>query len=110
MLTFGRLTEANVVRAEESFHRSVDEWSPSDWATACAGEMGEALNKLKKLRRRYEDPSEATLEERREVGFELADTVIYIDLLCTRMKIDLGTLVEQKFNITSDTVGSAVKL
>lgn len=40
-LSFAELRIANVRRCDETFH-PVDSWSPTDWMTAVAGEVGEA--------------------------------------------------------------------
>jgi hypothetical protein len=39
-MQFKDLRENNVKRSETSFY-AVDSWSPTDWATALAGEVGE---------------------------------------------------------------------
>ena len=101
-LGFQELRDANVRRCEESFF-ALDHWSPTDWACALAGEVGEACNLVKKLRRGEE-------VEPYRIGYELADTVIYADLLAARLGLDLGELVRTKFNIVSDRKGSTVKL
>lgn len=101
-LTFLELRIANIERCEESFH-SVEGWSPTDWACAAAGEMGEACNLIKKLRR-----GEAISTT--DIGNEIADTVIYLDLLAARLNISLAAAVKRKFNIVSDRVDSTVKL
>lgn len=76
-----------------------------------AGECGEACNAVKKLRRlqtaphwhRAEDgPAEHLVSD---VADELADLVIYADLLAERLGIDLGAAVVNKFNATSELVG-----
>ena len=101
-MEFEKLREANVKRCEAVFH-PLDSWSPTDWACALAGEVGEACNLIKKLRRG--EPI-----DRLEIGKELADAVIYLDLLAARLKIDLGEAVRQKFNEVSDRRGSDIKL
>ena len=110
-LTFSKLRNANVKRCEDVFH-PLDSWSPSDWATAMAGECGEACNNIKKLRRL--DGAENTKHERTrliyETGKELADLVIYADLLAARLGIDLGHMVANKFNEVSEKRGSEVTL
>jgi NTP pyrophosphatase (non-canonical NTP hydrolase) len=98
-LTFNELREANVGRCEDAFH-PVDAWSPSDWACAVAGEVGEACNLIKKLRRGEDVPQQ-------DIAFELADAVTYLDLLAARLGIDLGEAVREKFNIVSERVHSA---
>lgn len=101
-LNFDQLRNANVERCEASFH-PCDDWTPSDWFMAAAGELGEAGNKLKKLRRGEDVPMV-------EIAHELADTVIYLDLLAHRLGVDLGEAVREKFNIVSGRVRSEVYL
>jgi NTP pyrophosphatase (non-canonical NTP hydrolase) len=135
--TFSGLRFVNSKRCEESFHR-IDSWTPTDWMTAIAGEVGEAANLVKKLRRIESDgldvpqnremiewvygdagasaastvaPNELRAAVERELvkrlGAELADVVIYVDLLAARLGIDLGQAVIDKFNATSKKVGSS---
>ncbi len=103
ILTFQELRTANVERCENSFKHSINDWSPSDWAMAATGELGELCNLLKK-RLRGEDINQ------QDISHELADTVIYLDLLATRLDIDLAEAVRRKFNIVSERIGSDVKL
>lgn len=98
---FGQFRFANVKRCQDAFH-PVDSWTPSDWMTAVAGEIGEAANLIKKLRL-GEDVSKTAL------AHELADAVTYIDLLADRLGIDLGAALVDKFNIVSERVGSTVR-
>jgi NTP pyrophosphatase (non-canonical NTP hydrolase) len=122
-LTFSALSRANKRRCEGVFH-PIDAWSMTDWMTAVAGEVGEAANLIKKARRAegkeeaelldydlgldfpYDNPDTDTdparyITGREAIGYELADAVIYIDLLCQRLGIDLGEMVTRKFNIVS---------
>lgn len=92
----------NVTRCERVFHK-LDDWSPTDWATAMAGECGEACNLIKKLRR-------GEVVKVRAIADELADLVIYADLLAARLNIDLGKAVAQKFNEVSAKRGSELYL
>lgn len=101
-LEFHRLRAQNLARCEESFH-ACDDWSLADWACAMAGETGEACNLIKKLRR-----GEAIVTQR--IGDELADVVIYADVLATRLGLKLGECVRDKFNEVSQRVGSARRL
>lgn len=141
-LSFEELRDANVSRCEASFHE-LDAWSPTDWACALGGEVGEALNMVKKLRRqsdadapynktiarghsmsdapcstcgdldgchlpaRLRDEAAALNEN---IGKELADVVIYADLLAARLGISLGDAVRKKFNEVSERVGSDVRI
>lgn len=101
-LTFGDLAEQNRLRCEEEYH-PLKEWSPNDWLGAVAGEVGELAGELKKLRR-------GDVVGREVIAKEAADVVIYLDLLCQRCGIDLGSAVAQKFNEVSDRVGSSRRL
>lgn len=102
MLDFDKMRKANRERTEGSFH-PVDTWSPSDWATAVVGELGEACNLIKKLRR-----GQSILIS--DVAEELADTVLYLDLLSDSLGIDLASAIVYKFNKTSLRIGSEVFL
>jgi NTP pyrophosphatase (non-canonical NTP hydrolase) len=99
--TFRKLREKNLARVDV-FH-PLDSWSPTDWATAVAGEFGAACGLIKRLRR----GENVCLET---LAYELADTVIYLDLLAARLGIDLERAVEEKFDIVSHRVGSRVFL
>ncbi len=101
-LMFGELRLLNLIRCTEYFH-ALDEWSPTDWATAVAGEVGEACNLIKKLRR-----GEAVHAE--TIGKELADAVIYLDLLAARLGLNLAQCVQQKFNEVSKRRGAPYRL
>ncbi len=109
-LSFDRLRKTNLKRCEDVFH-PLNSWSPTDWATAMAGECGEACNKLKKLRRLDGADQALDTPENREAiiadtAKELADLIIYTDLLAARLGIDLGQAVTQKFNEVSQKRGS----
>ena len=113
-LSFDQLRKANLERTADVFH-PLDAWSPTDWACVMAGECGEACNQVKKLRRL--DGADGVIdspEERarltRNVADELADAIIYADLLAARLGIELGDAVRCKFNEVSERRGSFVKL
>lgn len=101
-LTFSRLREVNVRRCEAAFHPLLS-WTPTDWACAMAGEAGEACNLIKKLRRGEVVPAEM-------IAKELADVIIYADLLAARLGVDLGQSVCSKFNEVSDRRHCDIKL
>ncbi len=123
-LEFNILSLKNEERCEKSYHK-IKSWSPTDWACALAGEVGEACNFVKKLKRldsdifwsgeyskcnntKTKDEEEKILIE--SIGKELADVVIYADLLASRLGLRLGYEVKKKFNETSDVIGSPIKL
>jgi len=102
MLSFRRLSRANRQRCEESYF-PLEDWTPTDWATALAGETGEACNLIAKMRR-------GDKIDVNDIGRELADIVIYADLLASRLGLDLEKCLVQKFNETSARQGSEVLL
>lgn len=101
-LSFDELRYTNIGRCEQLFHKLFD-WSPTDWACAMAGECGEACNLIKKSRR-------GELVAYDDVADELADVVMYADLLAARLGINLGEAVRKKFNEVSDKRGSSFRL
>lgn len=107
-LSFSELRRANVSRALK-WHQGATKWSGSDWFTATAGELGEAGNLVKKLNRWRDgiqtnrDPSPCELTE--ALAVELADTVIYLDLLADHFGINLATAIADKFNLVSRRQG-----
>lgn len=96
-LTFAELRAANQARLP-AFGPHGD-WTPSDWATATAGELGEACNFIKKIRRGDQGVTTG------DVAKELADTATYLDFLAWSMGIDLGEAVRAKFNEVSERIG-----
>jgi NTP pyrophosphatase (non-canonical NTP hydrolase) len=101
-LTFAQLRAANLERCGGSF-QPLEDWSLTDWATALAGEVGEACNLIKKGRRG--EPI-----ERAALVDELADAQIYLDLIAARLGVDLGAAVAHKFNVVSERRRSAARL
>ena len=114
-LTFNTLRGGNVARLKdfrnrkgEIAHASGDgsDWSPAQWLQAVVGELGEYANLMKKVER-----GDLTMKEaREELGKELADVIVYLDILSFRLGIDLGRAVMDKFNEVSERVGSRVYL
>jgi NTP pyrophosphatase (non-canonical NTP hydrolase) len=102
MLTFEELREQNVDRCAAVFH-PLAHWSPTDWGCALAGEVGELCNLLKKERRGEGLDVIAAADE-------LADVVIYADLLAARLGINLSGAVVRKFNEVSRRRGSEILL
>lgn len=106
-LTFEMLKVANLKRSTEKVFPSHD-WSLAQWACAMAGEAGEACNVVKKMFRGDFDMREKEAKE--ALAKELADTVIYVDLLAQKAGINLGTAIIDKFNEVSNKKGAATKL
>lgn len=114
-LTFPALRRANAARLPlfknargAPAHSEPDgsDWSLSDWATATLGELGEAANLVKKVRR-----GDLSLAEARDdLAAELADTATYLDIFAARCGVDLGLAVAEKFGRISRRVGAPVSL
>lgn len=99
-LGFRNLQELNQIRCEKYFHPCED-WNELEWAAAVAGEAGELCNLIKKCRR-----GDFTIDEKREeIGEEIADVIIYCDLLMTKLELDTGATVAAKFDKVSARVG-----
>lgn len=115
-LTFDELTFTNTLRAKR-WHPGFPEdntWTGGDWSNAMQGEAGEAGNVVKKLRR-LECGFKGALDgdwqhliER--LGEELADTIIYADLVATKYGVDLPAAIVAKFNAVSELQGFPERL
>ena len=107
MTDLGRLRAASVCRQRE--------WdgagclTPSFRGCELAGEVGEALNIVKKLERARLGigGSRAVVAD---LAKELADVVICVDLIAMEYGIDLAEAVVDKFNETSEKYGLATRL
>jgi len=101
-LTFRRLNAANLKRVSAFLHSpDLSDWSIAEWTNALCGEAGEAANIAKKILRK--DGGDANFTALKDaLAKELADTVIYADLCASRLGIDLGQAVRQKFNEVTD--------
>ncbi len=80
------------------------DWTPADWMTALAGEVGELANLLKKVRR----GDVLMTSARSDIADELADVAIYLDLLAYHCGVDLSRAIVEKFNRTSVRVKAPV--
>jgi NTP pyrophosphatase (non-canonical NTP hydrolase) len=124
-LTFAQLAAASLERLphfknkDGNVYHKTDgsDWSVLEWGGAAAGEMGEALNIAKKLKRGDytlddvdPDPKAHGCTVRESLGKELADTTCYLEAIARVAGIDLGEAVRAKFNEISDRIGSPVKL
>ena len=77
------------------------------------GEAGEALNVVKKLNRERDGLTGNTIhgsELKAALANEIADTLIYLDLLAARGGIDLAAAVVSKFNAVSEREGFPERL
>lgn len=104
IISYGDLASANKHRQEI--------WGQKDAmfaAVELAGEVGEALNVVKKLERERQGMagSRATLED---LADELGDVAICLDLLAQRYGINLEKAIATKFNKTSRKMGFPVEM
>ncbi len=111
-MTLKELRNYNIKRCEQVFHK-VNHWTPAEWACAMAGEAGEVCNAVKKLRR-IADGTNTDKDPKTEfaailsIAEEIADTIIYADLLAARLGIDLESIVKSKFNKVSRRMKSTI--
>lgn len=117
-LTFDDWMTPNRARSVEWHLANSEAWSGADWSNAMVGEAGEAANVVKKLRRletgtkiQNDRDSEKVYEDLVEdLGRELADTMMYIDLVACHYKIHLPRALVEKFNEVSDKYGFEQKI
>lgn len=114
-LSFSTLRDANKKRLPEfknskgqPAHEKKDgsDWSLAEWMNAVAGELGEAANLIKKIRR-----GDLTLKDARPLlAKEFADIITYLDITAAQAGIDLAKAIEEKFNEVSERVNSSVRI
>jgi len=95
------------------FNHGLSSWSLSDWFMATLGELGEAANvgkKLNRVRDGIPGNDEAPDELRSKLRRELADTLIYLDLLAQSEGIDLADALVETFDAKSEKIGYPQKL
>jgi NTP pyrophosphatase (non-canonical NTP hydrolase) len=93
----------NYLRNISSWPQEWWDWSLGDWGCAAAGEVGEMCNKIKKR-------ANGKRIDTAVIGEEIADAVTYLDLIATRLGLDLGTILVNKFNKVSKRVKSEYRL
>jgi NTP pyrophosphatase (non-canonical NTP hydrolase) len=112
VVDFRQFRAANVARYEQSFHR-LDAWTPLEWAGAMLSEAGAVANVAKKLRQQKTSEYARHWDVQQleaQLADELADVMVYVDLLAARCGIDLDQALVAKFNRASDKLGSPIKL
>jgi NTP pyrophosphatase (non-canonical NTP hydrolase) len=114
------LREKGNSRRDRWHTADTEPWTGADWSNAMCGEAGEAANVVKKIRRLetgtgHHPPIEGIAQDVvddlwkaeliQALGYELADTIAYADLLAQHYGIDLRQAVAEKFNIVSEREG-----
>lgn len=102
-ITFAEFRKANVERCLKWHPKGIDSWSASDWLTAVTGELGE-LASLLKMRNRERDGlvGNKFSPTDKQIGYEIADVLTYLDLLAESLRIDLDAVAVEKFNAVSE--------
>lgn len=114
MLDFTELSRTNDAR-KARWHSGAEEWTGADWSNAMCGEAGEAANVVKKLRRHETGIGAGpgvfpgakgepynTMELLAKLADEIADVILYADLLASFYGIDTEAAVRAKFNRVSE--------
>jgi NTP pyrophosphatase (non-canonical NTP hydrolase) len=114
-LTFAHMSEVNRSRCRRWHDPDTsDPWSGADWSNAMCGEAGEAANAVKKLRRYETHTAPQNTPPREELALmlaaELADVILYVDLLAAHYGIDLAAAIAAKFNVVSIRQGFPERL
>lgn len=113
-MNFEDLSTVNASRVKRWHPDDSIPWDIGHWVLAMIGEAGEAANIAKKMIRQTTgavntgDPKWDTLVK--ALGDELADVIIYADLVAQYLNLDLAELVADKFNRTSEKHGFPERL
>ena len=119
-LTFQNLQTANRERSNAVWPQC-NEWDLNDWMLALVGEVGELINEIKHLKLIQTDSNfiglSAKIDQQRQIDDtklkarrELADIIIYADLFAQALDVELAAVIIEKFNHTSQKVGSDIRL
>lgn len=113
--TIQSISTINRRRGRRWHRRGLEDWTVLEWAGAMVGEAGEAANAAKKIRRLQQ-----RLRQRKGpvdmagavamLAAEIADTYLYLDLLCARAGIDFRQAIIDKFNAVSIREGFPERL
>lgn len=115
MLTFNQFQLANEERCKKGFNHSLDGWSLLEWCGAMAGEVGEACNKAKKLKRfemelKGNKPNETVAGLRNAMALEIGDSIVYGFLVLSAAGYNVEDVIKEVFNTKSDEIKSDIKV
>lgn len=115
MLTFNQFQLANEERCKAGFKHDLSGWSLLEWAGAMAGEVGEACNKAKKLKRidgnlkgNKAQDDYPTLTE--AMAHEIGDAIVYGFLTLSAAGYNAEEVIRHVFNTKSNEIGSDIKI
>lgn len=109
-----RFSALNAQRCEspDGYNDKRGNWTIFEWLAKAAGEMGEVLEAEKKVQRVERAPPSGPIDlpalkakGRKALFYEIADVVIYLDLVCSFLGVSLPELVIDKFNKKSAELG-----
>lgn len=113
--TFDQFQLANDQRCKAGFGHELSGWSLLEWCGAMAGEVGEACNKAKKLKRidgklkgNKSGGSYPILTE--AMAHEIGDAMVYGFLTLSAAGYNAGDVIRHVFNSKSDEIGSDIKI
>jgi NTP pyrophosphatase (non-canonical NTP hydrolase) len=110
-LTLKALRDGNMRR--QSYWGGSHNWTLADWSNALAGEVGEACNVVKKIRRvdlgttGNKQSTEAYYEQ---LETEIGDVLIYLDLLAQSAGFSLESCARRAFNEKSEELKMPVRI
>lgn len=113
--SIGQIQRICTERADRWHDGDFRNWSTLEWAGAACGELGEAANVAKKIKR-IEDgltgnevSDHAFLQDiaplRAEVAKECADAFLYMCILLSSVEIDFEQAIVDRFNRKSEALG-----
>lgn len=102
------LRKVNEIRSLQGFGMRLTDWNLPTWGNAVAGEVGEMCNIIKKINRGDFNYNPEKAKEL--LKSEIADIIIYLDLLACRENINLEEAIVSKFNEVSDRRGCYIKI
>lgn len=91
-----KLRKVNAKRSLKVFNTALNSWSLPEWGNAVAGEVGEMCNIAKKIKR-----GDVLEDGKGMLADEMADIIIYLDLMAARECISLEEAIIKKFNEVS---------
>lgn len=106
----------SVARCVADFKHKLEDWSVAEWTNAMCGEAGEAANIAKKMIRHRDNVAgnkgdDTSLESlKHKLARELADVVIYADLVAASQGINLEQAIVDTFNAKSRELNSGFYL
>jgi hypothetical protein len=105
----------NEERCVTGFDHKLSDWSFMEWGAATSGEIGEACNKAKKLKRieqsiKGNKAGETKFNLKDDMAKEIVDGIIYSFLWLSAAGYNAEDVIREVFNSKSDEIGSDIKI